>query len=168
MAYPFSDSTPEEMDSSGDEFVPNSQSSETEEEEDPTASKSTSTGRSQKKIVEDSAIEVENESDFAAEHAVASSRKRTNKHLGNTSRKYKRGKMNRNYSHASKINCCDVEVIKRWLCPEKECCKNKCFEKLQKMGEDGIAMVADLRHRRFAGPFMHPSKKFTKLVPTPG
>ena len=42
MADQSSDNTPEEMDSSGDEFVPNSQSSETEEEEYPSVSKATS------------------------------------------------------------------------------------------------------------------------------
>lgn len=155
------ESTPEYSDSSGDEYVPNSQSSDTEVEECITVAKSKS--RSHKNVAASSEFGSANETDSASKHAGSSSHKRTNEHFGNSTDKNKRGKMSRNTTHASKINCCDVEVIKNWLCKKgKECCRQNCFQKLQSLGEQAITMVAELRHRRFAGPLRHSTmKKFT-------
>ena len=163
MAEWSGESTPEYSDSSGNEYVPNSQSSDTEDEECITVAKSTITDKSHKNVVATSEFGSANETDSASKHPGSSSRKRTNEHFGNSTDKNKRGKMSRNTTHASKINCCDVEVIKNWLCKKgKECCRQNCFQKLQSLGEQAITMVAELRHRRFAGPLRHNTmKKFT-------
>ena len=163
MADHTGESTPEYCDSSGDEFVPNSQSSDTEVEEYMTVATSTITDKSDKNVAATSEFWSANETDSASKHVRSSSRKRTNKDFGISKAKNKRGKMNRNTTHASKINCCDVEVIKNWLCKKgKECCGQNCLHKLKSLGEEAITMVAELRHRRFAGPFSHnTTKKFT-------
>ena len=160
MADERSDTTREYTGSSGDEYVPNSQSSETEDEEYATAQKATRKDMRHNSFAEMSVAESDSESDSATKHAGASSRKRTNKHMHQCSPQKKRGKMNRNTTHSSKINCCDVAVVKEWLRSCTECsCECKCLEKLSSLGDDAITMVAELRHRRFAGPSPCEEKK---------
>ena len=150
MSGSASPSTPEDSDSSGDEFVPNSQSGSETEEEEYYAAKS---NEIQKNVEDLTHSEDNNASLVASKSACTSVRKRTNEHLCQPMPKGKRCKMGRNTSHASKINCCDASVVKKCLCESQACCDKDCLERLSKYGEDAIAIVSDLRYRRFAGTF---------------
>lgn len=152
MADSLSDSTPMYEDSSGNEFVPNSASgSDTESEEYDTAAAKSTKAKNKKK---------EELQQFDAEMDVAVARKhgckRSNSHLNSCGNELTRSKMKRNTTHASKISCCDVAVVKACLSSGKECCSHKCLQKMAKFGNEAVGVLSELRHRRFAGTLLAP------------
>ncbi len=139
--------TPMHSDSSGEEFVPNSASGSDTESDEYAAATATSTKAKSKNQQELQNVD-KNKIGNACEHGC---KKRSNSHLESCVSKDKRCKMQRNTTHASKINCCDVAVVKACLCSAQECCGQKCLQKLAKFGDDAVSVLSELRHRRFAG-----------------
>ena len=157
MADSLSDSTPMYEDSSGDEFVPNSASGSDTESEEYACAAATSTKAKSKKKEELQQFDSEMDVAVSRKHAC----KRSNSHLNSVANELKRSKMKRNTTHASKVSCCDVAVVKACLSSGKECCSQKCLQKMAKFGNDAVGVLSELRHRRFAGTLRHVSEKIT-------
>ncbi len=152
-------------DSSGEEYVPNSQS-ETEEEVYPTSPELRNTSKKAPRNMDktDGGSHGGNKTKSAA----VSSHKRTGNHLCIKSKMPKRAKMQRNKSHASKITCCDMEEIETFLSSGKKCCAKKCLMKIKEFKDDAVATLAELRHQRFAGPLNELHENFHHVVYHPG
>jgi len=134
--------------SSTDEYVSNSQSNTETEEEDSPVKQHVQTSHGG----EDSTTEEEIDAYMTSKSVRSKNSKRTNKHLATTPRMPKKAKMARNKSHASKVECCDVQEIKKCLCSHKACCRKKCLRKLKDLEDRGILALSKIRHQRFAGP----------------
>ena len=138
----------DKLENSEDDFVPNSQS---EEEIDAPLDLVEEVFHEQ----DEAGSETEEELDaYVAKGKPnkAPNRKRKNCKTKRKTRKSKRAKKGRNTTHASKVRCCDVEEVKKWICTNNfKCCAKKCLSKLKEHQDDAVNAVAELRHRRFAG-----------------
>ena len=84
--------------------------------------------------------------------AQTSGIKRTGSHLDATTPKVvKRRKNYRNTSHASKLECLDVDEIKHCLETKGCSCGNDCLKKLCKHGARAVRAIEKLRLQRFQG-----------------
>ena len=117
-------------------------------------------------VVEDYETGEEVETSYtSSKHANASICKRKSTH-GNA--KVQKRKMSRNKTHASKLQCCDAEEIKKCLCSNKACCKKQCLMKLRQHRDKAINALAELRHQRFAGQSAISMKLVTRQITPPG
>lgn len=163
MASSDRDKSFDECDSSGSEYQPGSNSetaSDDETEEDMELYRSDG-----KNSEVNTDFEKSKDIEKNAESKFKKARKRCNTHL--EAPKGKRSKMSRNKTHASKLECCDNQEIKKWLHSNKRCCKEKCLKKLKKHRNKAIHALSELRHQRFAGQLkdLHEIFHHTRLHP---
>ena len=146
-------------DSSGEEFVPNSQSD--DKEDDNISNKvPVAEGSSQEAVEQDEQSEPEFDCDTSDKENVNGrdhtrwARKRR-RHHGNKARKkrkkmHKRGKYARNYSRSDKLKCCDIDEIRRFVRFPPCCCKDNCLNKFKEVQSRATAALSNLRNARFA------------------
>ena len=143
-------------DSSGDAFVPSSES-ETEDEQDTDAIAKAPKPNSNEpqKNAHDSETPDEDELISSVISSAEPPTKRRKKDTCGV-RVTRRLTMQRNTSHASKIECCDSEEIKNFLRSDIKCCEKQCFVRMRTHKTDALVALAELRHRRFAGKCASP------------
>ena len=89
-----------------------------------------------------------------AEAAPApTSGKRSSAHMDTTPKVVKRRKNRRNTSHASKLECLDVQEIKECLETKGCSCGADCLKKLKTHGVRAVRAIEKLRLQRFQGKF---------------
>lgn len=96
--------------------------------------------------------------------------KRDNVHLKKASNVHKRSRLRRNTTHAAKLECVDVQEIKKCLSTQKCSCGENCFAKLQAYKNRAVLAIEKLRLQRFSGKSrssLH-AKRSQPLSPTPG
>ena len=123
-----------------------------------------------KKESEDETSEEETPGEYAkATAARTTGTKRSGSHLDVTRKVAKRRKNQRNTSHASKLECIDVQEIKHCL-ENKGCsCGKKCLKKLCKHGARAVRSLEKLRLQRFQGnKFRDIQNAHHHFSPTPG
>ena len=93
------------------------------------------------------------EEEISGEHSKAApartSGKRSGSHLDVTRKVVKRRKNQRNTSHASKLECLDVQEIKHCLETKGYSCGEDCLKKLCKHGAHAVRAIEKLRLQRF-------------------
>ena len=150
-------------DSSGEEFVPNSQSDNQEQtstDDEPPGLISSS----EETPVEGDEEEDQSEPHFADDttdkeditnhHRKKWARKRR-KHHGNKQRKKRKNKKkrknySRNYSRSDKLKCCDIEEIRRFVRSPPCCCKHNFLNKFKENQARATRALSNLRNARFA------------------
>ena len=104
---------------------------------------------------------------FNAALALTSS-KRTSSYLKSTPDLAKRSKKDHNITHASKLQCMDIQEIKECLASKGCACGEACFGRLKGFGTRAVRAIENLRLQRFAGKLAHPSQTLTTTFPHPG
>jgi len=79
--------------------------------------------------------------------------KRSGAHLDPTPKVVKRRKNRRNTSHASKLECLDIQEIKHCLETKGCSCGEDCLKKLSKHGARAVRAIEKLRLQRFQGKY---------------
>ena len=120
---------------------------------------------------EDSSDET-SEEEFDAEHAKAAPErrrgtKRSGAPLDSRPKVRVRRKNQRNTSHASKLECIDVQNIKHCLETKGCSCGQDCLKKLSKHGAKAVRALEKLRLQRFQGKIVATWKTLTTTFPTP-
>lgn len=148
-------------DSSGEEYVPNSQNDDQEQSATDEAPGLVSSS-------EDTPVEADGEKDQIETHfddnttdeepdlrqqTFAAHKRR--KHHGNKPRKKRRTKQKRrlyarNYSRSEKLKCCDIEEIRLFVRSPPCCCKHNCLNKFKENQARATRALSNLRNARFA------------------
>ena len=113
----------------------------------------------------------DDEDEIPGEHSKAApartSGKRSGSHLDTTRKVVKRRKNQRNTSHASKLECLDVQEIKHCLETKGCSCGEDCLKKLRNHGARAVRAIEKLRLQRFQGKDRATCKTLTTTFPTP-
>ena len=97
------------------------------------------------------------------------SSKRDCSHLHCTSKVHKRRKHHRNTSHVAKVECMDVQEIKKCLQCKRCTCGQKCMHKLSAYKQRAVAVIEKMRRQRFAGKQLATFHcAHNQVPPTPG
>ena len=114
------------------------------------------------------------EEELDAEHAKAAAARRTGTKrsgapLDSRPKVRVRRKNQRNTSHASKLECIDVQNIKHCLETKGCSCGQDCLKKLRKHGGRAVRALEKLRLQRFQGKIVvRHGKRSPPLFPHPG
>lgn len=124
-----------------------------------------------KTCTKDNSSETEEE-DFSAGDSKASAQrsqsKRRSIHLDSTLTVSKKSRKSRNTSHASKIECVDIQEIKQCLSTKKCNCGDKCLQKLKTFKARAVRAIEKIRLQRFSGNLVSPCKSLFPNTSHPG